>query len=829
MDRPWVLVVVAFLYSALLAFIVTRSSDSINLIASRSTSRPIAQANAINSSDLSRPPVVRAEHPSPSPQLDVRVSKSSWQWIHDSFWHDASINPIHLPSRFLLLNNTKIHNSQVIVSEITAELEHAWKHAGHYRVWPPDTLPVRAFSLVAESPDQGLACQRSFRGPAFLLPPHIRDNAHHVHNDLMLKVAWLMHVNKIVPSTATLLLFNNNDRSVPVSLYALLKFLLREVVDPADALLRSAKVTTCFEQLFWTPRLSYKSAPAPGVVYSQGSRAISWQWRSTVSRWVEWSWSGMGIAELAHAQGSQATSARGRWNVLFLRRGGGARHIANFDETVRSTLLSFANFSLDIMDKYRSDRDGVKSELSRVRQADVLIGLHGAGLAHILYMRAGSSAVELKSDYAYTFHGFAMFATFRDVHYYAADLRKFHSSEGVKVTQSYVRQLGTDLGHRLTLQGTALPPGAGSPCDGLPVPLWNSFMQGLRKDGTLSAALQDACRPKKIERVAVQGKNFQDACRFNVVAGASSLPKYFQHKMGKASDESLGNAVPQWFMTIVLAQWIGATVEYVSDTPPATNDFVGRMQAEPYIPPVTTADQSERLRLARLACSCTKSFLHTCKETRVWETFQKYWREKLRSVLHDIALQKQAEALPGAREQVYDLAVHVRCGDILKYAFLDQYGFLGLSSYKKALSDRVQGLNVRIIIFMAPTHGAGARIAKDGQFENFCGHIGSGLRRVLETQFAPAQVRIDNTSLSTDVWTHLVFAKRTLCSPSTFCLWPTMAANNGFLADTPLFFSRAHPSFTNTVHLVGLPFLSMPNIVNTKMSAEQIVQWIASH
>ena len=80
------------------------------------------------------------------------------------------------------------------------------------------------------------------------------------------------------------------------------------------------------------------------------------------------------------------------------------------------------------------------------------------------------------------------------------------------------------------------------------------------------------------------------------------------------------------------------------------------------------------------------------------------------------------------------------------------------------------------------------------------------------------------------VWAQLAFAKRTLCGPSTFCMWPTLVSNRGFLADTPLFFGVGKkPAFPNVTFLTGLPYLDMPTAISMRFGVEQIANWIAAH
>ena len=100
---------------------------------------------------------------------------------------------------------------------------------------------------------------------------------------------------------------------------------------------------------------------------------------------------------------------------------------------------------------------------------------------------------------------------------------------------------------------------------------------------------------------------------------------------------------------------------------------------------------------------------------------------------------------PVATSQV-DLAVHVRCGDILKYNFLREYGFLGLSAYRRALEGRDPKRPVRVVVFLPPSHGTLARekdVAKDG----ICTGLGERLQRLLQRELHPAEVVPESQAL----------------------------------------------------------------------------------
>merc|ERR1711924_376979 len=104
------------------------------------------------------------------------------------------------------------------------------------------------------------------------------------------------------------------------------------------------------------------------------------------------------------------------------------------------------------------------------------------------------------------------------------------------------------------------------------------------------------------------------------------------------------------------------------------------------------------------------------------------------------------------------------------------------------------------------------------KFSSTCFELTHRLKELLMSRFSPAEVVVDNTSDIDTAYGHMVFSKRTLCNPSTFCLWATLASNKGYLADSPIFFGRSHPQLQNLTHLIGVPFLNMQMIIDRRYS-----------
>ena len=60
-----------------------------------------------------------------------------------------------------------------------------------------------------------------------LLPPHTPDNLFHLHNDLLVKVAWLLRMNSLAPNRTTLLLFRSSADG-RAHLFRLLELILKQ-------------------------------------------------------------------------------------------------------------------------------------------------------------------------------------------------------------------------------------------------------------------------------------------------------------------------------------------------------------------------------------------------------------------------------------------------------------------------------------------------------------------------------------------------------------------------------------------------------------------------
>ncbi len=78
------------------------------------------------------------------------------------------------------------------------------------------------------------------------------------------------------------------------------------------------------------------------------------------------------------------------------------RTISNIDDLERS--VRAAGGDVEVV---RFEKLNFKEQLKAVREADILVGIHGAGLTHVLFMSDGSTMIELGTNSLGMFSGFA--------------------------------------------------------------------------------------------------------------------------------------------------------------------------------------------------------------------------------------------------------------------------------------------------------------------------------------------------------------------------------------------------------------------------------------
>jgi len=669
----------------------------------------------------------------------------------------------------------------------------------------------------------------------------------------------LLRTNSLAPANTTLLLFKSSVAG-SAHLFLLLERVLKQVIHPAESFCEGGPVF--FGELYWSPVMSWpmdkNGGSEPFYQWTDRGAEHPWHWSGATGYWVNASLSAMDIQD---PEGAQEKPLLG-----WVRRccSAGDRQVANLDAVLLPELRR--NLDVSVLGPgFSRAPDKVKDLLGFLRRADALAGIHGAGLAHVLYMRPGTLLLELKPDYGHEKPLFAEMARQRGIAYYAIDVRRHASRGGVGLPPSVAAKLSQSLREAIALRRAEARSPRTEPC----VPLdWDTWRAALPSDGTLGkrwpqcgfqkpAFNELEARLQREVAVALPAKghwsrpgpqparSFREQCnnlkkvdlKPYVSAFSTVTPVAIVEQVSKWDTDSLGNAVPNHILSFAIGDLAGVPV-VMAVAPDDEANLLTMMARRPFVPrhltPPTEAEK--RLREAvRRTCSCLNNYLHLCRNNEVWAVVFPVLHDRLRGALLEWADAGVSRAeVPGPGEQVVspaataqaDLAAHVRCGDIFKYD-QKEYGFLGLSAYRRALEGRDPQRRVRIVVFLSPTRGPLAR-QKDAARHELCTALGERLRRLLQREFHPAEVVLDAQAPIAAVWAQLAFAKRTLCGPSTFCLWPTLVSNRGFLADTPLFFGVGQkPAFPGVKFLTELPYLDMP--AAKSKSVDQIADWIAAH
>ena len=160
----------------------------------------------------------------------------SVEWLYDPLWSGVAENPLQQRSRFVLLRNAVVTgmpgtgNAQVFLPDDVSETTvSALQQLPPFKVHPRN--PPEQKVTFSRARGKGARPTRSIEGPVLLLPPHTPDNLFHLHNDLVMKVAWLLRTNSLAPAETTLLLFQSGVAE-RAHLFHLLERILKQAIRP---------------------------------------------------------------------------------------------------------------------------------------------------------------------------------------------------------------------------------------------------------------------------------------------------------------------------------------------------------------------------------------------------------------------------------------------------------------------------------------------------------------------------------------------------------------------------------------------------------------------
>lgn len=176
------------------------------------------------------------------------------------------------------------------------------------------------------------------------------------------------------------------------------------------------------------------------------------------------------------------------------------------------------------------------------------------------------------------------------------------------------------------------------------------------------------------------------------------------------------------------------------------------------------------------------------------------------------------EKIPaGVLPMIPDVAIHYRCGDNT----VGHYGFLAFTAFKRRIPT-----NATTIYVMAESPSRKTNIQRTSQ----CNGILNALFDYLKREFLSASVVILRGADMYDDMTRLALAKTTICSVSSFCIWPAVSSTTrAYFPITRLIAKATAPEY-DPDHFQWLDSFPdevvLPGVKAKRMDTGQIVKFL---
>jgi hypothetical protein len=205
-----------------------------------------------------------------------------------------------------------------------------------------------------------------------------------------------------------------------------------------------------------------------------------------------------------------------------------------------------------------------------------------------------------------------------------------------------------------------------------------------------------------------------------------------------------------------------------------------------------------------LCLTCT-TYVHTC-DTGLNQAFS-----LIKSSLQGL----------DAPEQMDDVTIHFRCGDILSHPF-HEYGYPRYRIY-----DLLGHAFDSVGIMSAPFGEKQSRLS-DLVNAAKCNKILYDYVDYFASQYPNVKVTVRNNDSLEEAFGRLIHSNQSWCNPSTFCLFPVLATRgHGFILDSDLYpFVRTMKS--DKITLVQAEMLHTKKILKKKMTVNEILKWMRS-
>ena len=163
-----------------------------------------------------------------------------------------------------------------------------------------------------------------------------------------------------------------------------------------------------------------------------------------------------------------------------------------------------------------------------------------------------------------------------------------------------------------------------------------------------------------------------------------------------------------------------------------------------------------------------------------------------------------------------DAAIHYRCGDNT----VGHYGYLAFPAFKRRIP-----VNSTTIYVMAERSSRKTNAQRTSQ----CNAILNGLFEYLEEEFPSSSVFVLRGADMYDDMTRLALAKVTICSVSSFCIWPALSSTTlAYFPITRLIAKATAPTYTkNFKWLDTFPDeVVLPGVKSKRMDNSQILKFL---
>ena len=304
-----------------------------------------------------------------------------------------------------------------------------------YRVWqsiakPRAAAPEWVFEVANQ--DGGMSAERWINDTSFLYMPHRAvDNVFHFHNNFLLPLMLNVMLSDSDHAPRRVFLFKTwplvsngvradkhgkwpHEATHPALFYVLHK-LFSEVVWPVDDLWASGE-RLCFRRFVWSQKLTPLSLP----YYDHLTSDRLYRMVGVMPRVRDLVRSALAVAALPAFRAANSPSVL--WisrqptchaKVRTVASTSEGRCIENLDQVLNGLRQSRLFGSVRVMDDFKLRHDAkerdmyLREQLEMLRDTDIMIGMHGAGLTNVLYLSERAALVELKG-YFWFGEGFSL-------------------------------------------------------------------------------------------------------------------------------------------------------------------------------------------------------------------------------------------------------------------------------------------------------------------------------------------------------------------------------------------------------------------------------------